>query len=63
MKFFKYIHFGFFFVSKIEQVVWYTIPPGLVYQHPMVNQTKNDFGGFWDITFEIFMLFSLTSND
>ena len=28
---------------------------GLVYQHPMVNQPKNDFGGFWDITFEIFM--------
>ena len=55
MEFVKYIPFGFF-VTKIEQVVWYTIPPGSVYQHPVVNQTKNDFGGFWDKTFEIFML-------
>ena len=55
MKFFKYVQFGFF-VSKIEQVVRYTILPGLVYQHPVVNQTKNDFRCFWDITFEIFML-------
>ena len=39
MEFVKYMLFGFF-VSKIEQVVWYTIPPGLVYQHPMVKRTK-----------------------